>query len=58
MIGCIRDWWFMRCSPRRIARLLRAERRRLDAELAPWLPEASAAVRRRVLAAIAHDASG
>ncbi|MET8625513.1 hypothetical protein ABZW30_17495 [Kitasatospora sp. NPDC004669] len=57
MIDRIRDWWFLRCSPSRIARLLRAERRRLEAELAPWLPEASAAVRRRVLAAIAHDTS-
>lgn len=58
MIGRTRDWWFRRCSRTRVARLLRAERRRLDAELAQWLPEASAAVRRRVLAAIARDGTG
>ncbi|MFE5586691.1 hypothetical protein [Kitasatospora sp. NPDC056531] len=52
MIDRIRDWWFRRCSRTRVARLLRAERRRLDAELALWLPEASEAVRRRLLASI------
>ncbi|MER7754110.1 hypothetical protein [Kitasatospora sp. NPDC097643] len=48
------DWWFVHFSRTRAARLLRAERRRLDAELARRLPEASAAVRRRVFAAIAE----
>ncbi|MFJ3792502.1 hypothetical protein [Kitasatospora sp. NPDC090091] len=38
-----------------VVRLLRAERRRLDAELADFLPEASARIRRRVLAALAGD---
>ncbi|MFF2143143.1 hypothetical protein [Kitasatospora sp. NPDC058190] len=52
MIDHIRDWWFRRCPRTRVARLLRAERRRLDAELALWLPEASEAVRRRLLASI------
>ncbi|MFE6052171.1 hypothetical protein ACFQ6N_15560 [Kitasatospora sp. NPDC056446] len=50
MIDRLRDRWFLHCSRTRLARLLRAERRRLKAELALWLPEASAAVRRRVLA--------
>ncbi|GAB7186503.1 hypothetical protein ATKI12_6334 [Kitasatospora sp. Ki12] len=51
----IRDWWFLHCSRSRLARLFRAERRRLDAELACWLAEASAAVRRRVLAGIVGE---
>ncbi|RKT18537.1 hypothetical protein BX285_2966 [Streptomyces sp. 1114.5] len=55
MTDRLRDWWFLHCSRTRLARLLRAERRRLDAELAGWLPEASATVRRRVLAAIDDD---
>ncbi|MGA5816611.1 hypothetical protein ACPC54_01920 [Kitasatospora sp. NPDC094028] len=58
MIDRTRDWWFRRFSRTRVARLLRAERRRLEAELACWLPEASATVRRRVLAAIANDGAG
>ncbi|MFJ9840089.1 hypothetical protein ACIRYZ_06395 [Kitasatospora sp. NPDC101155] len=57
MIDRARDWWFRRCSRTRVARLMRAERRRLDAELALWLPEASAAVRRRVLASIEEGGS-
>ncbi|WP_158835445.1 hypothetical protein [Streptomyces sp. NRRL S-350] len=55
MIDGIRDWWFLHCSRSRLARLLRAERRRLEAELACWLPEASATVRRRVLEVIVSD---
>jgi hypothetical protein len=57
VIDRARDWWFWHCSRTRVAQLMRAERRRLDAELARWLPEASATVRRRVLAAIANDRS-
>ncbi|WP_153460289.1 hypothetical protein [Streptomyces kaniharaensis] len=55
MIDRSRDWWFRHCSRSRVARLLRAERRRLDAELAGRLPEASARVRDRILGAIARD---
>ncbi|MFB7123511.1 hypothetical protein [Kitasatospora sp. NPDC056273] len=57
MIDRILGWWFLRCSRTRLARLLRSERRRLEAELAYWLPEASAAVRRRILAAIEAERS-
>ncbi|WP_395296635.1 hypothetical protein ACF9IK_26710 [Kitasatospora hibisci] len=38
-----------------VVRLLRAERRRLEAESAEALPGASARIRRRVLAALADD---
>ncbi|MFC5883886.1 hypothetical protein RMN57_11185 [Kitasatospora sp. CM 4170] len=38
-----------------VVRLLRAERRCLDAELATFLPEVSARIRRRVLAALVDD---
>ncbi|MBV6699847.1 hypothetical protein [Kitasatospora aureofaciens] len=55
MIGRTRDWWFRHFSRTPVARLLRAERHRLETELARWLPEASARVRRRVLAAIADE---
>ncbi|MFJ2582632.1 hypothetical protein [Kitasatospora aureofaciens] len=58
MITRIPDWWFRHCSRAPVAWLLRAERRRLDAELAAWLPEASAAVRERVLAAVAEGRPG
>lgn len=46
------DWWLRHCSRAQVARLLRAERRRLDAELACALPGATARVRRRVLAGL------
>ncbi|MFJ2777955.1 hypothetical protein [Kitasatospora sp. NPDC087315] len=49
------DWWFLHCSRAPVARLLRAERRRLEAEFAQWLPEASARVRQRVLETVADD---
>ncbi|MEU4116343.1 hypothetical protein AB0F71_17820 [Kitasatospora sp. NPDC028055] len=52
MIDVLRDLWFQHCSRAPVARLLRAERRRLDIELARRLPCASAAVRRQLLAAI------
>ncbi|MEU9043760.1 MULTISPECIES: hypothetical protein [unclassified Kitasatospora] len=55
MIDRIRDRWFLHCSRTPVARLLRAERRRLGVELARWLPEASVRVRERVLAAIVDD---
>ncbi|MFE7589965.1 hypothetical protein ACFU6K_11215 [Kitasatospora sp. NPDC057512] len=57
MIDRILGWWFLHCSRTRLARLLRAERRRLEAELAYWLPEASVTVRRRILAAIEAERS-
>ncbi|WP_049654949.1 hypothetical protein [Kitasatospora sp. MY 5-36] len=57
MIDRILGWWFLRCSRTRLARLLRSERRRLEAELAYWLPEASATVRRWILAAIEAERS-
>ncbi|AUY47859.1 MULTISPECIES: hypothetical protein [unclassified Kitasatospora] len=40
--------WFARCSRAPTARLLRAERRRLDAELADDLPASFERIRRRV----------
>ncbi|MER7669571.1 hypothetical protein ABTY61_14020 [Kitasatospora sp. NPDC096128] len=52
MIDALRDFWFQHCSRAPVARFLRAERRRLDVELARRLPGASAAARRRLLAAI------
>ncbi|MFF4820946.1 hypothetical protein ACFY2K_40940 [Kitasatospora sp. NPDC001309] len=52
MIDRLRDLWFQHCSRAPVARLLRAERRRLEVELARRLPCASAAVRRRLLAEI------
>ncbi|MFF2081515.1 hypothetical protein ACFVXG_42925 [Kitasatospora sp. NPDC058162] len=52
MIDVLRDFWFQHCSRAPVARLLRAERRRLNAELACRLPGAAAAVRRQLLAAI------
>ncbi|MFI9360730.1 hypothetical protein ACIG5E_06670 [Kitasatospora sp. NPDC053057] len=57
MIDHFRDWWFQHCSRAPVARLLRAERRRLEAELACWLPDAAAAVRQRVLAAIRDEST-
>ncbi|MFD7449452.1 hypothetical protein [Kitasatospora sp. NPDC059827] len=52
MIDRLRDFWFQYCSRAPVARLLRAERRRLDVELARRMPGAAAAVRRQLLAAI------
>ncbi|MFH9354152.1 hypothetical protein [Kitasatospora sp. NPDC017646] len=52
MIDRLRDHWFQHWSRTPVARLLRAERRRLRTELARRLPGASAAVRQRVLASI------
>ncbi|MFB7908565.1 hypothetical protein ACFXPX_32195 [Kitasatospora sp. NPDC059146] len=52
MIDRLRDLWFQHCSRAPVARLLRAERRRLDVELARRMPGAAAAVRRQLLAAI------
>ncbi|MFE2727608.1 hypothetical protein [Kitasatospora sp. NPDC059327] len=47
-IAGIHSWWFLRCSRAPVARLLRAERRRLDAEVALHLPEAARRIRWRV----------
>ncbi|MET9178781.1 hypothetical protein ABZX88_11220 [Kitasatospora aureofaciens] len=57
MIYRFRDWWFRHCSRAPVGRLLRAERRRLEAELARRPPGASAAVRQRVLAAVRESES-
>ncbi|WP_153882743.1 hypothetical protein [Streptomyces sp. CB01881] len=48
MIHRIYPWWYVHCSRAPAARLLRAERRRLDAELADGLPESFERIRRRV----------
>lgn len=48
-------WWFMHCSCRPLARLLRSERRRLKAETAEWLPEASGRLTRRMRERIANS---
>ncbi|MEV7781877.1 hypothetical protein [Kitasatospora sp. NPDC088351] len=46
--------WFLHCSRSPLARLLRAERRRFEAELAQWLPEASERIRQRLRDSIAN----
>ncbi|MBP0450384.1 MULTISPECIES: hypothetical protein [unclassified Kitasatospora] len=55
MIQRICPWWFLHCSRAPVARLLRAERRRLDAELSRVFPAASARIRERVLASLASQ---
>ncbi|WP_153882827.1 hypothetical protein [Streptomyces sp. CB01881] len=55
MIHRICPWWLLHCSRAPVARLLRAERRRLEAELALILPAASARIRERVLASLASQ---
>lgn len=48
MIRRLYPWWFVHCSRAPAARLLRAERRRLEGELSHHLPEAAHRIRRRV----------
>ncbi|MFI6843303.1 hypothetical protein ACIBJD_01350 [Kitasatospora sp. NPDC050467] len=55
MIHRLCPWWFLHCSRAPVARLLRAERHRLDAELALIFPEASVRIRERVLASLASQ---
>ncbi|MFI6846537.1 hypothetical protein OG535_36655 [Kitasatospora sp. NBC_00085] len=53
MIRLLYPWWFVHCSRAPVARLIRAERRRIEAELAHTLPDSSERVRRRVEQALA-----
>lgn len=52
------EWWFMHCSCRPLARLLRSERRRLNAETAEWLSEASERLTHRMQERVANDTTG
>ncbi|MEV0533997.1 hypothetical protein [Kitasatospora sp. NPDC050463] len=48
MIRHLSSWWFLHCSRAPVARLLRAERRRLDAASAHLLPDAARRIRLRI----------